>query len=641
MATAVEARGPLDVAAFGAALGEVVRRHEVLHTVYATRRSGPVQVVGPAAAADVGMGLIVADLTSLAAGARRAEAERLTGAEEARPFDLARGPLLRVAVLLLAPAQSRILLTLHHIAGDGWSFGILVRELGALYAAARARRRAPLAPLGIQYADFAVWQRSRLTGESLAREVAFWRESLAGAEPLRLPADRPRPAVQSFRGRHLLVRLDAGLVAALAALCRRQGATLFMGLLAAFQTLLGRQAGIDDLVVGTPVAGRHRRQLEGLIGLFLNSVALRGDLAADPAFAELLGRTRRRALAAFDHQELPFEKLVEELAPERSLAHSPIYQVMLVQQNARGGRLRLGDIELEVADLPGTTAKLDLSLSFLETGDGLLLRWMHNRDLFDAATVTRLAGRFATLVGGAAAEPERRLSELPLLSVAETQQLREWNDTATAYGDAGDVCLHELIWAQAARTPERVAVADGDRHLPYGELTRAAAALAGRLRALGVGPETVVGVAAERSLELIAGLLGVLAAGAAYLPLDPDYPADRLAFMLADSGAEVVIGQRRHLERLPLPDAGAADGGRAAVEMVALDGLLDSLAAPGPSAGPVGEAMVEAMEAGWAGSGCSRPSAWASTTACSRRLPTASTCRCGSCSGRCSPARAW
>ncbi|HEY3567953.1 MAG TPA: amino acid adenylation domain-containing protein, partial [Thermoanaerobaculia bacterium] len=564
----IAASGPLDAAALEASLRAIVRRHEALRTTFETRAEGPVQAVH----SRMEVPLPAVDLRALPAGARETEALRLAREEAERPFDLARGPLLRAALVRLGQEDWRILLTLHHIVSDGWSMGVLVEEIAALYPALRAGEAPRLPELPIQYADYAVWQRQRLQGELLESQLAFWRRRLAGAPVLQLPTDHPRPPVQRFHGRHQHRRLDAGRIAPFRALCRREGATLFMGMLAAFQALLARHAGVDDLVVGTPVAGRERRETEGLIGFFLNSLVLRGDLTADPPFRELLDRTRRATLEAFAHQEVPFEKLVDELLPERNLGHAPLFQVMLVQQNAPAEPLRLAGATLVPGDVEGSTSKFDLTLNFQETPGGLTLRWLSNRDLFDAPTIDRLSEHLVRLLEGAAAEPGLRLSELPLLTAAEERQLVEWNDTAAAIypASAAEPCLPELIAAQVERAPEAVAVSCEGEALSYRELWAAAGRLAARLRALGVGPEVVVGVCAERSLELMVGLLAVLRAGGAYLPLDPDYPADRLAFMLADSGAPVVLAQERLLERLPAHGA----------EVV----LLDGVAAPGEPA---------------------------------------------------------
>jgi amino acid adenylation domain-containing protein len=589
MAAALRLAGRLDAGALRRALGEVVRRHAVLRATLVAGAAGgrPVQRLAAFAGPPP---LPVVDLAGLPAAVRQAAAERLAGSEADRPFDLARGPLLRARLLRLAAGEHVAVFAVHHIVADGASMDVLVRELAALYPACRGGDRPPaglLPPPRWSFGEFAVWQRAEMSGERLREELAFWRGELAGAPPAaELPADRPRPATQRFHGGALRSPLPAGLEAELRDACRRQGATLFMGLLAAFAACLARHGGVEDLVVGTPAAGRGRIEVEELIGPFLNSLALRADLSGDPAFAELLARTRRRCLAAFAHQDLPFEKLVEELAPERNLAHAPIYQVMLVAQSAAGTALSLPGLTLTPIELAGTTSKMDLTLAYRGSQAGLELRWLYKRDLFERPSVQRLARHFEVLLAAAVADPETRLWQLPLLTAAEAQQLREWNDTVADFpaGQRGgrELCLHELVAARAAGAPGRPAVADGDRILTYAELMAAAGELARRLAACGVGPEVVVGVCAERSLEMVVGLLAVLAAGGAYLPLDPDYPAERLAFMVEDSRVPVVLCQDRLAARLPALPPGT--------RRLSLDGVLGGL--KGPSAGERGGGAI-------------------------------------------------
>jgi amino acid adenylation domain-containing protein len=579
IAVALRLGGALDLPVLQAALAEIVRRHEILRTTFARRDGEPRQEIAPALA----LPLPVVDLSGLAAAARGAEALHWLRAAAERPFDLARGPLLRALLVRVDAADWRALFALHHIVSDGWSNDVLVRELGVLYAAFAAGRPAPLPALPIQYADFAEWQRATLGGEALAAQMVYWRERLAGAPPLlALPTDRPRPALQRNRGDDLRRALAAARVHDLAAFCRAQGATLFMGLVAGFATLLGRYTGRSDVPVGTPVAGRNRLEVEGLIGLFVNSLVLRPDLASDPSFRAVVERTREVTLGAFAHQDLPYEKLVEELAPERNLSHAPIFQVMLALQNPAGGVYALPGLQLAEIPLAGATAKLDLTLNAQEAGGRLLLRWVYDRDLFDAPTIARLADHLERLLAAAVAAPERRVSELSLLTAAEERQLHEWNDTAAA-GATPAPCLHELVAAQAARAPERPAVTSGGERLTYGELDAAAARLAARLAPLGVGPDVPVAVFAERSPAMVVALLAVLKAGGAYLPVDPDLPADRVAYLLADSGAPVVLAQDHLLARLP------AHGAR----VVALGGAMAPPApVPAAPAGGVGPANL-------------------------------------------------
>jgi amino acid adenylation domain-containing protein len=591
---ALRLAGALDRPALAAALDGVVARHEALRTTFGNRRGRPgepVQRIAPV----LRIGLPLVDLAGLPDPGR--EARRLAAAEAARPFDLERGPLLRAALLRLAAGgpqreeEHAALFTLHHIVSDGWSMGVLVRELAAFYTGFAAGRPVALAPLPVQYADFAIWQRGWLAGEVLAAQLAFWRERLAGAPPaLELPADRPRPAAPSGRGGLTPLWLAADLAVALTAFGRRQGATPFMTLLAGWKALLWRLTGEADLAVGTPVANRNRAEIEGLIGFFVNTLVLRTVVPPGrPVFGDLLARVRAGTLAAFAHQDLPFERLVEELAPERSLAHTPLFQVMFALQNAPGGALELPGLTLaplaagEGGEGGERPAKFDLTLSLAAAGAGIAgsLEW--NRDLFDRASAVRLVAHYARLLAAAAATPERPLAELPLLAAAEEAQLLiEWNDTAAA---AETACAHEWIEAQVDRTPAAVAlVGAGGGELTYRELERRANRLAHRLRALGVGPEVTVGVCAGRSPATVVGLLAVWKAGGAYVPLDPAYPRPRLAFMVEDAAAAVLLADETSRDLAPL-----LAGGR---PVVFLDDVDERAAAGRPRSGALPENLA-------------------------------------------------
>jgi len=555
---ALQVEGPLDPRVLERSLSEIVGRHETLRTSFKALEGAPVQVIHPRSP----FVLPVVDLSGLPESRRAALARRLAEEEAGRPFDLSRGPLLRALLLRLAEEDNVTALTMHHVASDGWSMGILVREVAALYAAFAAGRPSPLPELATQYADFAVWQHSWLRGELLESEIAYWRRQLAHLPPrLELPTDRPRPAVQSLRGAVRPVRLPAELTRQAQALSRHEGATLFMLLLAGFQALLARTSSQKDLAVGSPVAGRNRVEIEGLIGFFVNTLVLRGDLSGAPTFRELLGRARETALAAYLHQDVPFEKLVEELAPERSLAQTPLFQVMLVLQNAPMGSLEVQDLRLHPLPVAGTTSKFDLTVTLTEVDGGLNGTAEYATDLFDSTTIDRLTGHFERLLAAAVAAPERRIAELPLLSEAERGQIViEWNDT----GDTGDTVsfaagAQELFAAQARRTPDAVAVVYGDdpqkAALTYAELAARAGRLASHLRRLGVGPDVLVGLFVERSLDMVVGILGILQAGGAYVPLDPGYPEQRLAFMLEDTRAPVVVTQEPLRGRVPAGNA--------------------------------------------------------------------------------------
>ncbi|HEV7508315.1 MAG TPA: non-ribosomal peptide synthase/polyketide synthase [Thermoanaerobaculia bacterium] len=547
---ALRVEGPLAVSVLARSLGEVVRRHEALRTFFSSTGGEPRQVIHPAGRS----ALPVVDLSGLPESARESLALGLVREEAGRPFDLARGPLLRSSLLRMGEGDHVMLMTLHHIVSDGWSIGILLQEVTALYEAYAGGRPSPLPDLPLQYADFAAWQRSNLHGERLESEIAYWRRRLAGLPPvLELPADRPRPAVQSFRGAAREVRLPAELTRQLRVLGRQEGATLFMLLLAGFQALLSRYSGQRDLAVGTANAGRSRVEVEDLIGFFVNTLVLRSDLAGEPSFRELAGRVRETSLAAHTHQDVPFEKLVEELAPERNLAHAPLFQVMLVLQNAPAASLETEGLRLRPFGGADATAKFDLTLTLAEQNGEVEGVVEYAADLFDAATIERLSGHFETLLAAAASLPEHSVLGLPLLRPAELRQLQgEWNDTQTER--LAVACLHHGVAAQAARTPDAVAVELGAERWSYRRLVGSSRRLALHLRELGVGPDEIVGLCADRSPAMVVGALAVLEAGGAYLPLDPGYPAERLSFLLADSGARVVLVQEHLLGRVPEAD---------------------------------------------------------------------------------------
>ncbi|HEV7515241.1 MAG TPA: condensation domain-containing protein, partial [Thermoanaerobaculia bacterium] len=545
---ALELNGPLRPAALAWALGEVERRHEVLRTAFAEVGDTPVQRIG---AAREPFPLPVVDLSGLTARAREEQVVGLAGAEAGRPFDLARGPVWRAALLCRAKERYVLLLTLHHIAADGWSIGVLVQEVAELYAAATAGRPERLPELAIQYADYAVWQREWLTGEVLELQLAYWRRQLAGAPAvLDLPTDRPRPAVQTFVGGTLSFILADDLARDLERLSRGSGATLFMALLAAFQALLGRYSGQEDVVVGTPVAGRNHVLTEGLIGFFVNTLAIRTRLAGEPDFLELLARVREGTLSAFDHQDLPFEKLVGELQIERNMSHAPLFQVVFALQNAPAATRVIPGLALAPLAVDSGTAKFDLTAIVAPAGGGLSGLLEYNRDLFDRTTAQRLAGGFVRWLEAAVAAPAASLGQLSLLSTAERHQvLWEWNGTPGEPGWGGP--LARLLAARAAANPGAPAVIGGDTVLTYDQLYGRAARVARRLRELGVGPGTRVGLCLERSPDLIVGLLATLGAGGAYVTLDPSYPEERLAFLLADCGAAVLVTRSDLGSRLP------------------------------------------------------------------------------------------
>ena len=535
---ALRLSGQLRVPEFEAALGELARRHETLRTRFVVEDEEPRQEIMDA-------GPVVArlyDLRERPAHEREAEARRVMAGEAVAPFDLQAGGLLRVCLIRLTEEEHVIVLTVHHIVSDGWSMGVLVREVTELYRAQVEGRPPALKELPVQYADFAVWQR-RWLAEGMAAEVAYWREQLAGVPPLlELPTSRPRPAVQSFRGALEGFEVSGEVREGLRRLSRREGATLFMVLLAAFKTLLWRYTGQTELVVGTPVAGRTSAELEGLIGFFVNTLPLRTSLRAAESFSELIGRVRETSLGAYAHQDLPFEKLVEELNPPRDLSYAPIFQVVFGLQNAPMPEASLPELTLSPVDVEPETSKFDVTLFMVATGSRLVGTVEYNSDLFDAASVKRMVGHFQNVLEAAAAQPSLPLSSLPLLSPEERRQLLVgWNETAVDY--PRETRVHELFQAQAAESPERAALVFGEEELSYGELNARANRLARLLQGLGVGPETRVALLVERSPASVVGLLAIWKAGGCYLPLDAQTPDERLAFMIEDSGAEVILTQ--------------------------------------------------------------------------------------------------
>ncbi|WP_257463564.1 non-ribosomal peptide synthetase, partial [Archangium lipolyticum] len=546
MPLAVRLEGELRVDALAHCVLELQRRHEVLRTTFRDGPSGPVQCIS----AEPQAKLEVVDLSSLPSAGHEAEVRRRAGQEAEGPFDLERGPLLR-AVLLRLDARSHVLLvTMHHIVTDGWSAGILVREVAAIYEALVKDQTPALPELPVQYADFAVWQRQWLRGEALEAQLGYWRRQLAALPVLELPTDRPRPPVQSFRGAHLRVRLPRPLSEALVRLSRREGVTLYMTLLTAFQAVVSRYSGQTDVVVGTDIANRNRAETEGLLGFFVNQLVMRGDLSGNPSFRELLAKARETALAAYAHQDVPFEELVRELNPERSLGHAPLFQVKLLLQNAPDVDLELPGVKLGAVESEARTAKFDLTVALEESPEGLRGHWEYSTDLFDEETVARMSRHYQRVLEAMVANPGQRLGELSLLSEQERHQvLVEWNATTTPF--PSDSCAHHLVQAVAARSPDAPALCVGDSTLSFRELEERSNQLAHHLLSLGVGVETPVALCLERSFELVIGLLAILKAGGTYVPLEPSLPAARLGFLLQDCGAPVLLTQESLADELP------------------------------------------------------------------------------------------
>jgi len=534
--SAIRLTGALDVSALEQSFQEIVNRHEALRTTFSMVEGEAVQVIAPS----LKLALAVVDLSDTPEAEREEEAQGLAREEAQRPFDLSRGPLFRTRLLQLGKEDHVLLMTLHHIVSDGWSMGVMYHELSVLYQAFSNSQPSPLPDLPIQYADYAVWQRNWLQGDVLERQLAYWKKQLEGVSPLQLPTDRPRPPIQTHRGARQSLILPKELLDKLRSLSRKGGVTLYMTLLAAFQTLLSRYTGQTDIVVGSPIAGRTRSELEGLIGFFVNTLVYRNDLSGDPSFNELLANVREGALKAYEHQDLPFEKLVEELNPERSVSHSPVFQVLFAVQNVPKQKFEIPGLTATPLDIDSITAKFDLFAAFVERDRQLMLRMEYDADLFNADTIERMVGHFRTLLEGIVANPERRIYELPLLTETERYKLLvDWNDTRRDISRGMNVL--EIFEEQVQLTPDAVAVVFENTRLNYRELNQRANQLAHYLIRQGVQAETHVAVCLERSLELAIGLLAILKAGGVYVPLDPTYPRERLTLMLQDMRAPLIV----------------------------------------------------------------------------------------------------
>ena len=529
--------GPMDVAALQHSFLQVSRRHDMLRTTFSRLDGRPVQRI----AGDVTVPFTMVDVSSPAGIGLEEEIRRLATEEAQRAFDIEQGLLWRVLVLRISEQDHVLLVTLHHVIADGWSLNLLLGDMVSAYGAMRAGRPSPFPPPRLQYVDYAAWQRGWLTGDVLDRELAYWKKTLHGAPAvLALQTDHPRPAVQTFRGARQILTLAPTLTTALHALSRRQGTTLFMTLLAAFQVLLHRYSGETDISIGSPIANRTTLEVEDLIGFFVNTIVLRTDLSGNPRFLDLLARVRETVLGAQDHQDVPFEHVVEALHPARDLSHAPLFQVMFALQTLGAQTLEVPDLNIDMLEIDPGSAKFDLSLELTLEPDGLTGFFEYNTDLFDPSTIQRMAAHLEQLLAAILAKPESRLAELSMMGAAERATVvTQWNATARAY--PMELTLPELIAAQAEATPAAIAVQDDAGTLTYGELLARANQVAQALRAQGVGPETFVGIAMERSLDLVVGLLGILQTGAAYVPLDPSYPTDRLAFMLADSQVATLL----------------------------------------------------------------------------------------------------
>ncbi|KPW18176.1 Syringopeptin synthetase C, partial [Pseudomonas syringae pv. aceris] len=540
-------RGSLDQVALKRALDRIVARHEALRTTFVQEQDqDPLQCIAPA---DIGFSLQLQVLNGQADAEQQLLAIAAEEAEEG--FDLVNGPLVRGRLVRMADDDHVLLVTMHHIVSDGWSAGVLTRELGLLYAAFSEGAEDPLPALPVQYADYALWQRNWLSGDVLQQQRQYWQQTLAGAPALlTLPTDRPRPAQQDYSGQLLGLVLDADLTRGLKALSQRHGSSLFMTVMAAWAALLGRLAGQDDVVIGTPVANRMRAEVEDLIGFFVNTLAVRVDLSGTPSVQSLLQQVKQQTLAAQANQDLPFEQVVEVVRPQRSLSHSPIFQAMLSWQNNETSDLALGDMSLQGVAVAGHTAKFDLTLDMTEVGDQLIGTLEYATALFDESTLQRYMGYFQRLLEAMVADDRQLLEQVPLLDAVERQHLLvDLNATDVPYPH--DCTIHQLFEAKVQAQPDAIAVAFQAQRLSYAELNRQANRLAHHLIGLGIGPDDRVAICVERGVEMMIGLLGVLKAGAAYVPLDPAYPAERLAYMITDSQPAALLTQRDLQKRLP------------------------------------------------------------------------------------------
>jgi non-ribosomal peptide synthetase component F len=538
-------QGKVNIAALEQSLQAIIARHEALRTNFITVDGETVQIIH----AEIAWKLSVVNLQDLPTNEIELTAQQLVEKQTIQPFDLANESLITATLLLLSETENVLIVCMHHIVSDGWSIGIFVKELTALYNAYAQGQPTPLAPLEIQYADFALWQRNWLQGDLLQRQLSYWQQQLQDAPALlALPTDRPRPAIQTFNGAHIEFALSSELTTKLTKLSQEQGVTLFMTLLAAYDTLLYRYTGTEDILVGTPIANRDRSEIEGLIGFFVNTLVMRTHVSGNPSFCELMTRVRDIAMEAYTHQHLPFEILVEALQPERDLSHTPLFQVMFILQNAPMSDLDLTGLSVSSLSIENAISKFDLSLSMENTANGLVGVWEYNTDLFDSQTIERMMGHFVTLLVAIVENPQQQISQLPILTTFEQQQLLvEWNNTQAKYPQ--NKCINQLFEEQVERTPDTVAVVFGNQELTYKQLNNCANQIAHYLQSLGVTQEALVAISLERSLVMVIGLLGILKAGAAYLPIDANYPPERLAFILNDAEISWLLTEQKFIDK--------------------------------------------------------------------------------------------
>ena len=544
--------GQLDYVALEKSLNQIIARHETLRTTFSEINGTPVQIIQP----PFELELPIQNLSELTPSEATTKLQQLLQQENELSFNLEIDPPIRAGLYQLGTTEHILQITLHHIASDGWSLTVLPKELSAIYTAALFDKPSPLPPLPIQYADFAVWQKNYLQGQTLSSQLNYWKQKLLDLPQLQLPTDHPRPAVETFRGAGIPINIPAALTSKVKQLTQKQGTTLFMTLLAAFKVLLSRYSGQESIAVGTPIANRNYREIEGLIGFFVNSLVMYTDLGGEPSFTEVLKRVKQTALEAYGHQDIPFEKLVEQLQPERSLSQNPLFQVVFAVQESEHMKpsFSLPNLEVELGWErwmgDQMTVRMDLELHLWLEGEEIKGLCAYNRDLFSAETISRMLSHYQNLLSAAVETTERPVSQLPLMKEPELDQiLVEWNNTKTDYPN--DKCIHQLFEQQVENNPNSIAVVFEQQKLTYSQLNSKANQLAHYLQKLGVVPETLVGICVERSVEMVVGLLAILKAGGAYLPLDPAYPQERLEYMFADSQVSVLLTQQQLLAQLP------------------------------------------------------------------------------------------
>ena len=544
--------GKLDYVALQKSINQIIARHETLRTTFSEINGTPVQVINP----PFELELPKKDLSELTPSEATTKLQKLLQEENKLSFNLEVDPPIRAQLFKLGTTEHILQITLHHIASDGWSLTVLPKELSAIYTATLFEKPFPLPELPIQYADFAVWQKNYLQGQTLSSQLNYWKQKLLDLPQLQLPTDHPRPAVQTFNGAGIPIKIPATLTSKVKQLTQKQGTTLFMTLLAVFKVLLSRYSGQESIAVGTPIANRNYREIEGLIGFFVNSLVMYTDLGGEPSFTEVLKRVKQTALEAYGHQDIPFEKLVEQLQPERSLSQNPLFQVVFAVQESEHMKpsFSLPNLEVELGWErwmgDQMTVRMDLELHLWLEGEEIKGLCAYNRDLFSAETISRMLSHYQNLLSAAVETTERPVSQLPLMKEPELDQiLVEWNNTKTDYPN--DKCIHQLFEQQVENNPNSIAVVFEQQKLTYSQLNSKANQLAHYLQKLGVVPETLVGICVERSVEMVVGLLAILKAGGAYLPLDPAYPQERLEYMFADSQVSVLLTQQQLLAQLP------------------------------------------------------------------------------------------